>query len=550
LLTPDALELPTSFISNLGVAIAAYAASTVQGALDSNTYVAPTLRTLSDRLEVLLEAPSPSFDAATVGTLNHCCARAKVRLYDFLGDDRDLRTSIQLSRKALSLRKRDTFPEEWATSQNNLGACLARLGERTGVVAYFDEAEVALEGALLERTPEKSFVKNVGTRMNLASVLMRRGQRESGNANLERAVRIFDEIAVTRLQVDDPKLYAGVQNNRGISLLKLGERQVGRDSLDRSLNAFAESLEITTREIAPFDWANTKLNLGCALVTLGERTGELPLFQSAIHELKDSLEVIKRARTPRIWAIAQGNLGSAQVIVGCESKDEGLLRDAVLSLNHALEIIKRDDDPIAWNLMQVNLGRALTFLGDLTASTQLLKKALVAFREVLRQPSSQSSPRDSLRALNEFGLALSKLGDLDSSYMDEALRVFEQLRDQVSPQVAPNEWTRAMFNLGRIQRLKGSEEKNRTLLEHSIETLLRCFDIFSLESHHVQWAVTHFELAKSHLALAELGVVGNHINRCREECRYALQIFERDQNNTLVTEIRDILERADELERG
>jgi tetratricopeptide (TPR) repeat protein len=549
-LTHDALELPATFISNLGVAIAAYAASTVQSALDLTTYVAPTLRTLSDRLEVLLDNGSANFDAATVATLNHCCARAKVRLYDFLGRDDDLRESIQLNRKALSLRNRSAFPDEWAASQNNLGACLARLGERTGVVSYFDEAEVALEAALLERTLEKSLVKNVGTRANLANVLMRRGQRESGNANLERAIRIFDEIAVPTLRVGHPRLYAVVQNNRGLALMSLAGRQVSRDSLDRSLDAFAESLEITTRETAPFDWADIKVNLGAALVALGERTGELPAFQSAIHELKDALEVIKRSRAPRTWAIAQGNLGAAQIIVGTESKDEDFLRDAVSSLNHALEVIKRDEDPILWNAAQVNLGRALTFLGELTASTQLLKEALVSFREVLKQPSSQSSPRDTVRVLNEYGLALSKLSELEPSYLDEALGIFEQLRTRLSPETAPYEWARAMFNLGRIQRFKGSEEKDRTYLEHSIETLLRCFDIFSLDGHRGQRAATHFELAKSHLAIAELGVAGSHLNRCREECRDALKVLEREPNNNLVTEIRDVLERADELERS
>lgn len=145
ILTPDTLDVPINFISDLGSAIAAYATAAVQSAVDSTTYVVPSLRALSSRLDALLEAPTPNVDVMTIATLNHCNAVAKVRLYDFLGDEKDLRASIVLNRKALSLRDRASSPNDWAKSQNNLGACLGRMAERTGVIAYYDEAETALD---------------------------------------------------------------------------------------------------------------------------------------------------------------------------------------------------------------------------------------------------------------------------------------------------------------------------------------------------------------------------------------------------------------------
>jgi hypothetical protein len=63
-------------------------------------------------------------------------------------------------------------------------------------------------------------------------------------------------------------------------------------------------------------------------------------------------------------------------------------------------------------------------------------------------------------------------------------------------------------------------------------------------------AVTHFEIAKSLLAIAQLDLSGDHLDRCREECQRALKAFEHEPGNPVIQEVTNILERADELETG
>jgi tetratricopeptide (TPR) repeat protein len=413
-LTPDTLDIPSQFISNLGAAIAAYAAATVQSEVDTKKSVEGTLRTLSGRLNSLLKDEDTRFDSEIFDTLNHTAARAMVRLYDLVGREDDLREGVIYGQKALSLRDRATSPKKWAVAQNNLGTYLARLGERTGVVSYFDQAISALTAALEERPEEASFLVYAATKMNLASVYLARGQRATGDLDLREAARIFDEIEAPKLRRLNPEYYATLEGNKGALFSRLAQREDGLESLNKSLIAFTEALEVKTKEGAPFDWAITKINHANALITFGERTGDVALFQGAIDEARDALQIIKRQRNPRIWAIAQANLGGAQIVVGTETKDEWTLNEAISNLNSSLNIIERESDPVLWRNTQHNLGRAYIFLGELLGNVQLLRNALAPLEAALEQLVDSSDRRDKLLLLNEYGLALDLLPNLPS----------------------------------------------------------------------------------------------------------------------------------------
>jgi tetratricopeptide (TPR) repeat protein len=402
-LTHDSLELPTQFISHLGITIAAYATSALDRTSEQKPEMLPTLQTLGDRLENLIRNPNAEFGASTIATFYHCCARIKVRRYDLSGDDRDLRDSIIFNREALKRRDRVNQSADWAKTQNNLGSCLARLAERTAVLAYFDEAASALEGALEELQKDNgASIRVTATRMNLANILMKRGQRETTADSLKRSVLMLETLSTEKLRTDDAQLYAGIQNNRGLALMLLGEREADLANLNKALEILGEALEIRTEEIAPFDWACTKVNLAGTLVPLGERTGELVDFQSAIESLRDALRIIKRSQNPRLWAMAQNNLGIARIAVANE-QNEPVLRYAISSLMGALEITRREDDPVLWTSGQLNLGRAQTQLGCITGDVELLKKALLPFRAVMEETSVHSSLMVKWHVSNEYG---------------------------------------------------------------------------------------------------------------------------------------------------
>jgi hypothetical protein len=83
-------------------------------------------------------------------------------------------------------------PLYWATSQNNLGAALTRLGERESGTAHLTEAVAAFRAALEERTRDRVPLGWVTTQNNLGIALWRLGERESGTADLMEAVAAWE----------------------------------------------------------------------------------------------------------------------------------------------------------------------------------------------------------------------------------------------------------------------------------------------------------------------------------------------------------------------
>ena len=63
---------------------------------------------------------------------------------------------------------RERVPPQWATTQNNLGNALLRLGERESGMAQLEEAVEAYRAALQERTRERAPYLHDQTKRNLA----------------------------------------------------------------------------------------------------------------------------------------------------------------------------------------------------------------------------------------------------------------------------------------------------------------------------------------------------------------------------------------------
>ena len=74
-------------------------------------------------------------------------------------------------RAALEERTRERVPLEWATTQNNLGNALRRLGERETGTARLEEAVAAYRAALEERTRERVPLDWATTQNNLGNAL-------------------------------------------------------------------------------------------------------------------------------------------------------------------------------------------------------------------------------------------------------------------------------------------------------------------------------------------------------------------------------------------
>jgi tetratricopeptide (TPR) repeat protein len=147
-----------------------------------------------------------------------------IRDYRLAGDaqynDYRFQDAIQSYRKALRLTSRDTLPQQWATTQNNLGIALGDQGIRTG--------------------------------------------GEAGAALLAQAVDAYRAALTVRTPDTLPQDWAMTQNNLGNALRDQALQSTGEAKsqlLEKAAAALRRALEVRTYEHLPYDWAQTQNNL-------------------------------------------------------------------------------------------------------------------------------------------------------------------------------------------------------------------------------------------------------------------------------------------------
>ena len=128
--------------------------------------------------------------------------------------------AVTAYREALTVRTKAELPQQWAMTQNNLGATLGNQGTRTG-------------GA-------------EGTRL------------------LAEAVTAYREALTVYTKAELPQDWAMTQNNLGATLGNQGTRTGGAEGkalIRKAIHAYELALEVRTREVLPVQWEETMHNL-------------------------------------------------------------------------------------------------------------------------------------------------------------------------------------------------------------------------------------------------------------------------------------------------
>jgi tetratricopeptide (TPR) repeat protein len=103
-------------------------------------------------------------------------------------------------------------PLDWATTQNNLGNALGYLGGRASGTAKLEEAVIAYQEALKERTRERVPLAWARTQHNLGTALSSLGGGESGTERLEEAVAAYREALKEATRERVTKAYLVLRN--------------------------------------------------------------------------------------------------------------------------------------------------------------------------------------------------------------------------------------------------------------------------------------------------------------------------------------------------
>jgi len=206
-------------------------------------------------------------------------------------------------------------------------------------------ASIALRRELLSRAAAGDDRGAAGNHLAIALTVL--GERESGTARLEEAVKAYRAALEERTRERVPLDWAMTQNNLGFALRALGERESGTARLEEAIAAFSAALEEMTRERVPLNWATTQNNFGNALATLGERESGTGRLEQAVATYRAALEERTRERVPLEWAASVANQGVALMLIADRANDAGRAETAVGQIETACETL-RDGGQAPW----------------------------------------------------------------------------------------------------------------------------------------------------------------------------------------------------------
>jgi hypothetical protein len=101
--------------------------------------------------------------------------------------------------------------------------------------------------------------------------------------------------------------------NLGIALSTLGERESGTARLEEAVKAYRAALEERTRERVSLDWANAQHGLGYALAALAKRQGNAMLMEEALADMRGAVDAYQQAGEGYWLPIAQRRLAEMEV---------------------------------------------------------------------------------------------------------------------------------------------------------------------------------------------------------------------------------------------
>jgi tetratricopeptide (TPR) repeat protein len=337
----------------------------------------------------------------------------------------NLELSIAAYELALQVRTREAFPENWAGTQNNLGAAYRNRirGERA---ENLEKAIAAYELALQVRTREAFPHDWAMAQNNLGTAYSDRIRGERAE-NLEKAIAAYELALQVYTREAFPNAWAMVQNNLGTAY---GDRIRGEraENLEKAIAAYKLALQVRTREAFPNDWAMTQGNLAVAFMQRASMTDNTIDLDAAIALFQTALK-FSTPNSP-VTIDQQYTLGNALSRRYEHSQDPTDLQQSLQAYKIALDAISpehynRKDFWQAIPATQSILGSRLVRDGQWQEGLQLL----------LNSVSQLSTSDDRLahaNALFQTGRAHETLADWDNArlYYRDALRLYEHLQNE------------------------------------------------------------------------------------------------------------------------
>ncbi|MBI4249443.1 MAG: hypothetical protein HY611_08060 [Elusimicrobia bacterium] len=297
------------------------------GAEEGNKLLREAVEAYRKALRVRTEKTFPLEQAVTRNNLGNTLNDLGTRLGGEEGKDL-LSEAVEAYQGVLRVRTQGDIPQQWATTQNDLGVTLRnlalRLRGRPQCAEFLQQAVEAFRNALKVRTQNELPQDWAMTQNNLGAALGDLGAQlrgEAGNKLLSEAVQAYRQALKVRTQNELPQDWAMTQNNLGNTLNDLAtqsEGEQGAGLLKEAVDAYRNALEVYTQKELPQQWAGTHNNLGNALRSLGSHTTgdeSLKVLEDAIRSFDNALSVYDEANYPHYRGIVLTNRTEAEDLI-------------------------------------------------------------------------------------------------------------------------------------------------------------------------------------------------------------------------------------------
>jgi CHAT domain-containing protein len=430
----------------------------------------------------------------------------------------NLELGIAAYQLALQVRTRETFPEDWAGTQNNLAtAYYSRIrGERAD---NLEQAIAAFQLVLQVYTREAFPAQWAMTQNNLATAYRSRIRGERAD-NLEQAITAFQLALQIYTREAFPEDWAGTQNNLAIAYSGRirGKRA---DNLEQAITAFQLALQIYTREMFPEQWATTQNNLANAYSDRirGKRADNL---EQAIAAFQLALQVRTREEFPEQWAMTQNNLAIAyRSRIRGERADN--LEQAITAYQLALQVRTREAFPEKWAMAQNNL--AIVYSARIRGErADNLEQAIAVYQLALQVRTREAFPEDWATTQNNLANAYSeRIRGERADNLEQAIAAFQLALQIYTREAFPEDWAMTQNNLAIAysDRIRGKHADN---LEQTIAALQLALQVRTREAFPQDWAGTQNNLANAYSDRIR-GERADNLKQAIASYQLALQVY-------------------------
>jgi len=359
-------------------------------------------------------------------TQNNLAAAYSYRIKEDRAEN--LEKAIACYQAALQVYTREALPQDWAMAQNNLAIAYSqRIKEDRA--ENLEKAIACYLAALQVRTPTAFPEYWADTKNNLANAYSDRIKGDRGE-NIEMAITFYEAALQVYTRPAFPEYWAMTQNNLGEAYRNRIKGDRG-ENIERGIAFYEAALQVRTRAAFPQDWAGTQNNLANAYYfrIQGDRGENI---ESAIVFYEAALQVLTRDTFPQDWAKTQNNLAIAYYSRIKGERGENIEK-AIACYLATLQVLTRDTFPQDWASTQNNL--AVAYSDRIKGERgENIEKAIACYLAALQVRTPTALPIDCL----ETGRNLGNLGFAESLWetaifgYEKAIEAVEQSREWIT----------------------------------------------------------------------------------------------------------------------